>query len=95
MWAWGLAGGCRGRLRAMPYVLFSRGTAGWLKHSLAKRTSLWLVWSPWLKLKRATFMPASMSAPRPSSDQQAGPRVHTILVFRGVLMGDAMRSRLT
>lgn len=46
------------------------------------KTAPWPAWSPWLKLKRATFIPASISFSKPSSDQQAGPRVQTILVRR-------------
>ena len=38
-------------------------------------------WSPWEKLSRATFMPASTRAPRVSTLQQAGPRVQMILHF--------------
>jgi hypothetical protein len=75
--------GWRGRLQL-------QGPSGYSENALLipmgawvqSPTSLWPAWSPWLKLKRATFMPASMSSPRPSSDQQAGPRVHTILVLR-------------
>ena len=60
-------------------------------------TSLCPAWSPWLKLKRATFMPASISAARPSSDQQDGPSVQRILVLRalGMSIGVDTRSRLT
>jgi hypothetical protein len=58
-------------------------------------TSRCPAWSPWLKLNRATFMPASIRAARPSSDQQDGPRVHTILVLRGVFTGAVIKSRPT
>ena len=45
-----------------------RGAAG---------TFLWLAWSPWLMLRRATFMPSSASLNSFSRSQVAGPMVHT------------------
>merc|ERR1719329_1369226 len=39
-------------------------------------------WSPWEKLKRATFIPASIICSRVSTLQQAGPRVQMIFVLR-------------
>ena len=46
------------------------------------KTSLWPAWSPCEKLKRATFIPASIKVPKFSSLQQAGPNVQMILVLR-------------
>ena len=43
--------------------------------------AFWLSWVPCEKLKRATFMPFSMSLRSVSSSSQAGPMVHTIFVF--------------
>ena len=53
-------------------------------HTRRKRssTSPWLLWSPWLKLKRAMFMPLSSSLPSMSSVLHLGPSVHTIFVLR-------------
>jgi len=45
-------------------------------------TFLWEAWSPWLMLRRATFMPASASLNSFSRSQVAGPMVHTSFVFR-------------
>jgi hypothetical protein len=42
------------------------------------REALWESWLPCEKLRRATFMPASMSAPRPSTDQQACRHRHEV-----------------
>ena len=38
-------------------------------------------WSPWLKLRRAVFMPASMSVSSVGTSQHAGPIVQKIFVF--------------
>lgn len=43
----------------------------------AAGTFLWLAWSPWLMLRRATFMPSSASLKSRSRSQVAGPMVHT------------------
>ena len=66
--------------------LVSRSTAQsdfFSLHTLRKRSSTpWCAsWSPWEKLKRATFIPASMSSAMVSSSQHLGPMVQTILVF--------------
>ena len=45
------------------------------------RRALCPAWSPWEKLNRATFMPASSISRRTPSLSVAGPRVQTILVF--------------
>ena len=52
-------------------------------------TAWWPAWSPCEKLKRATFMPASMSDARPSSDQHEGPSVQKILTFGSRRVGCA------
>ena len=45
-------------------------------------TSRCEAWSPWLKLSRATFRPASQSWKRSALPQLVGPIVPTIFVFR-------------
>jgi hypothetical protein len=46
-------------------------------------TLLWLSKSPWEKLSRATFMPASSICSITCWDSDAGPMVQTILVLFG------------
>lgn len=43
--------------------------------------SWWYSWDPCEKLNLATFMPALKSLSNIGTDLEAGPRVHTILVF--------------
>ena len=43
-------------------------------------------WSPWLKLRRAVFMPASMRDTMVGTSQQAGPMVQKILVFLSAIL---------
>jgi hypothetical protein len=46
---------------------------------------LWYSWLPWLKLKRATFMPARSSSSITSTAREAGPSVQTTLVLHTLL----------
>ena len=80
---------------AEPFLKFFSRTSGPLVSSMAatgrssssrrafswSSRALWPAWSPWEKLKRATFMPESSISRRTPSRSVAGPRVQTILVF--------------
>ena len=77
--------GPRGALRRLNISSHLKGE--FEDHMLKIRT--W--WLPWLRLKRATSMPASSSWLSPSSLQHLGPMVHTILVERVFVVDDRMR----
>jgi hypothetical protein len=77
----GREGGRGGQLTLVSSMTAQRMPVRSMAARRLSSVSWWYSWEPWEKLKRATLMPARSRRETVSTEREAGPSVHTILVL--------------